>query len=130
MLRTAESSTAFTATRGPYQRPFPQGRTSTPQTQHRSSGSSTRSSPNSGTQHASPHFVSSSSDARRNLARPTGTQAPRPRPSCQICGKLGHVAIDCYHRIDRGQVGRHPPARLAAMVAAHSHPHHCPSLLF
>ena len=22
------------------------------------------------------------------------------RTTCQICGKLGHLAIDCYHRMD------------------------------
>jgi hypothetical protein len=36
---------------------------------------------------------------------------------CQICGKLGHQALDCYHRMDFAYQGRHPPARLAAMAS-------------
>uniref|UniRef100_A0A2N9F8N5 Integrase catalytic domain-containing protein n=1 Tax=Fagus sylvatica TaxID=28930 RepID=A0A2N9F8N5_FAGSY len=39
------------------------------------------------------------------------------RPLCQICGKLGHQALDCYHRMDFAYQGRHPPARLAAMAS-------------
>jgi hypothetical protein len=39
------------------------------------------------------------------------------RPMCQICGKLGHQALDCYHRIDFAYQGRHPPTRLAAMAS-------------
>uniref|UniRef100_A0A2N9I200 CCHC-type domain-containing protein n=1 Tax=Fagus sylvatica TaxID=28930 RepID=A0A2N9I200_FAGSY len=39
------------------------------------------------------------------------------RPMCQICGKLGHQALDCYHRMDFAYQGRHPPARLAAMAS-------------
>ena len=39
------------------------------------------------------------------------------RPICQICGKNGHSALDCYHRMDFRYQGRHPPAKLASMVA-------------
>uniref|UniRef100_A0A2N9J9Y4 Integrase catalytic domain-containing protein n=1 Tax=Fagus sylvatica TaxID=28930 RepID=A0A2N9J9Y4_FAGSY len=39
------------------------------------------------------------------------------RPPCQICGKLSHQALDCYHRMDYSYQGRHPPTQLAAMVA-------------
>uniref|UniRef100_A0A2N9IKH6 CCHC-type domain-containing protein n=2 Tax=Fagus sylvatica TaxID=28930 RepID=A0A2N9IKH6_FAGSY len=39
------------------------------------------------------------------------------RPLCQICGKLGHQALDCYHRMDFAYQGRHPPERLAAMAS-------------
>ena len=28
------------------------------------------------------------------------TQFYNQRPSCQICGKSGHVALNCYHRMD------------------------------
>ncbi|KAJ0035239.1 hypothetical protein Pint_26024 [Pistacia integerrima] len=38
------------------------------------------------------------------------------RPTCQICGKRGHVALDCYHRFDFSFQGRLPPADLAAMA--------------
>ena len=39
------------------------------------------------------------------------------RPVCQICGKIGHTAIDCFHRFDYSYQGRFPPQDLAAMVA-------------
>jgi hypothetical protein len=40
------------------------------------------------------------------------------RPTCQICYKLGHTAIDCYQRMNYAFQGRHPPAKLAAMATA------------
>jgi hypothetical protein len=39
------------------------------------------------------------------------------RPPCQICGKLSHQALDCFHRMDHAFQGRHPPTQLSAMVA-------------
>ena len=49
----------------------------------------------------------------------TGSSTPRSdRPSCQIYGKLGHTAIDCYHRMDYAYQGKHPPTKLAAMATA------------
>ena len=39
------------------------------------------------------------------------------KPICQICGKSGHLALNCYHRMDFTYQGRHPPAKLASMVA-------------
>ena len=40
------------------------------------------------------------------------------RPTCQICGKAGHIALDCYHRMDYAYQGKHPPTKLAAMVTS------------
>ncbi|KAF8393863.1 hypothetical protein HHK36_020061 [Tetracentron sinense] len=40
-----------------------------------------------------------------------------PKSPCQICGKLSHKALDCFHRMDYAYQGRHPPTQLAAMVA-------------
>ena len=40
------------------------------------------------------------------------------RLTCQICGKAGHIAIDCYHRMDYAYQGKHPPTKLAAMVTS------------
>jgi hypothetical protein len=46
---------------------------------------------------------------------------PKPtlgnRSPCQICGKSGHQALDCYQRTNYAYQGRHPPTQLAAMVA-------------
>lgn len=41
-----------------------------------------------------------------------------PKQCCQICNRTGHSALDCYHRMDYSFQGRHPPAKLAAMVAS------------
>ena len=40
------------------------------------------------------------------------------RPTCQICYKLGHTAIDCYQCMNYAFQGRHPSAKLAAMATA------------
>jgi hypothetical protein len=40
------------------------------------------------------------------------------RPTCQICGKVGHYVIDCYHRMDFAYQGKNPPTKLAAMANA------------
>uniref|UniRef100_A0A2N9IXX5 CCHC-type domain-containing protein n=1 Tax=Fagus sylvatica TaxID=28930 RepID=A0A2N9IXX5_FAGSY len=45
------------------------------------------------------------------------TQSYNQRPSCQICGKNGHTALDCYHRMDYSYQGKQPPSKLAAMAA-------------
>jgi hypothetical protein len=42
---------------------------------------------------------------------------PTNKVPCQICGKLSHQALDCYHRMDFSYQGRHPPSQLAAMAA-------------
>ena len=38
------------------------------------------------------------------------------RPMCQICGKSGHLALDCYHRMDFAYQGKNPPTKLVAMT--------------
>ena len=40
------------------------------------------------------------------------------RPSCQICGKSGHQALDCYHRMNFAYRGKNLPTKLAAMASA------------
>ena len=40
------------------------------------------------------------------------------RPTCQICGKNGHTALDCYHRMNFAYQGRHAPSKLASMAAS------------
>ncbi|KAL0001123.1 hypothetical protein SO802_014904 [Lithocarpus litseifolius] len=37
-------------------------------------------------------------------------------PQCQICGKMGHLAIDCYHRMNFAFQGKNPPTKLAAVA--------------
>jgi hypothetical protein len=45
-------------------------------------------------------------------------QGRSERPTCQICWKQGHYAIDCYHRMDFAYQGKNPTTKLAAMASA------------
>ena len=45
-------------------------------------------------------------------------QGRSDRPTCQICWKVGHYAVDCYHRMDFAYQGKNPPTKLAAMASA------------
>ena len=56
----------------------------------------------------------SSNPSPFNNTVPTNSQ----RPTCQICYKMRHTAIDCYHRMDFTYQGRHPPSKLAAMASS------------
>jgi hypothetical protein len=50
------------------------------------------------------------------------------RPLCQICGKQGHVALDCFHRMNFAYQGKQPPAKLAAIASTNmSNAIHAPS---
>ena len=44
--------------------------------------------------------------------------AKSERPICQICGKVDHLALDCYHRMDYAYQGKNPPTKLATMATA------------
>jgi hypothetical protein len=48
---------------------------------------------------------------------PSDSYQPNFRIPCQICGKISHQAIDCFHRMNYAYQGRHPPTQLAAMAA-------------
>lgn len=37
---------------------------------------------------------------------------------CQICNRPGHVALDCYNRLNLSFQGRHPPSKLVVMAVA------------
>lgn len=50
-----------------------------------------------------------------------GSAAPlNHTSSCQICSRRGHIAIDCFNRMNYNFQGRIPPHQLAAMVASHN----------
>lgn len=38
------------------------------------------------------------------------------RPTCQISQMIGHLAIDCNHRLNFSYIGRTPPAKLQAYM--------------
>jgi hypothetical protein len=52
---------------------------------------------------------------------PPPTYVPFNRTPCQICGKLGHQALDCFHRMNYSYQGKNPPSQLAALVVR-THP--------
>ena len=43
---------------------------------------------------------SSGQRTNRGRSRGHGTSNNGSRPTCQVCGKLGHMALTCYHRFD------------------------------
>ena len=45
-------------------------------------------------------------------------QGKSERPTCQICWKQGHYAINCYHRMNFAYQGKNPTTKLAAMASA------------
>ena len=50
--------------------------------------------------------------------QPNSNGVRSERPICQICWKVGHSALDCYHRMDYAYQGKHPPTKLATMATA------------
>ncbi|KAJ4966405.1 hypothetical protein NE237_018254 [Protea cynaroides] len=52
------------------------------------------------------------------LPSPNVTSTNSNQPQCQICHRMGHLAIDCFHRMDYVVQGRHPVEKLAAMVSS------------
>uniref|UniRef100_A0A2N9FT93 Integrase catalytic domain-containing protein n=1 Tax=Fagus sylvatica TaxID=28930 RepID=A0A2N9FT93_FAGSY len=73
---------------------------------------------NSNNQYNSEQYNQKYSPPTFNQNNSQSAQKPKgSRPQCQICGKLGHQALDCYHRMDFAYQGRHPPAKLAAMAS-------------
>ena len=72
-----------------------------------------------GSDNQSPHF-NQFSQFQSNQSNTTAASPRLGRPTCQICGKLGHLAIDCYHRMDYAYQGKHPPIKLATMAIAYN----------
>uniref|UniRef100_A0A2N9GQ99 Integrase catalytic domain-containing protein n=1 Tax=Fagus sylvatica TaxID=28930 RepID=A0A2N9GQ99_FAGSY len=62
--------------------------------------------------------IQSSQSSNLNSQSSFGSQGKTERPTCQICWKIGHYAIDCYHRMDFAYQGKNPPTKLAAMANA------------
>ena len=61
-----------------------------------------------------PHF----NQFQFQQAQSNSNGARLERPICLICGKVGYLALDCYHRMDYAYQGKHPPTKLAAMATA------------
>jgi hypothetical protein len=77
-----------------------------------------------------PHSNHGATSYSHNAAAPSNSYGKRSlnnpsffttnRPPCQICGRISHQSLDCYHCMDFSFQGRHAPSQLAAM-AAHTH---------
>uniref|UniRef100_A0A2N9EJ37 CCHC-type domain-containing protein n=1 Tax=Fagus sylvatica TaxID=28930 RepID=A0A2N9EJ37_FAGSY len=52
-----------------------------------------------------------------------GFNTTNQRLYCQICGKTGHVALDCYHCMDYAYQEKQPPSKLVAMAATSNAQH-------
>ena len=60
----------------------------------------------------------------RGRGGPPPNYSSNTRPQCQVCGKNGHTAIQCYYRFDHAYQGT--PPNMAAYVASPS-PQHDPN---
>ena len=78
----------------------------------------------SGTINATPQFPGFQSHSQlKNGGNSSGFhqvqgQSQNSRPTCQICGKNEHTALNCYHLMNFACQGRHAPAKLASMAAS------------
>ena len=52
----------------------------------------------------------------QQIIRSTQTQAYRPPPQWQLCGKFGHVAMKCYHMFDIAFQGPSPQPSSSAFA--------------
>jgi hypothetical protein len=67
-----------------------------------------------------PHQQQFSQSSSFNPQQQFSTKTDSSRPQCQICGKLGHLAIDCYQRMNFAYQDKNPPSKLAAMAATNN----------
>jgi hypothetical protein len=78
-------------------------------------------SPNFTSNFNTPSFNASNFNASQSYPQQqsqSASQAKSERPTCQICWKQGHYAIDCYHRMDFAYQGKNSTTKLAAMASA------------
>ena len=52
------------------------------------------------TSHTGRTSSSSGQRTNRGRSRSRGSSTNGSRPTCQVCGKFGHMALTCYHRFD------------------------------
>ena len=67
-----------------------------------------------------PHQQQFSQSSSFNPQQQFSTKIDSSRPQCQICGKLGHLAIDYYQRMNFAYQDKNPPSKLAAMAATNN----------
>uniref|UniRef100_A0A2N9HE34 Integrase catalytic domain-containing protein n=1 Tax=Fagus sylvatica TaxID=28930 RepID=A0A2N9HE34_FAGSY len=74
-------------------------------------------SPGFNNQNFNPSLVASQSQQQSQQSQ-FAPQVKSERPTCQICWKQGHYAIDYYHRMDFAYQGKNAPTKLVAMASA------------
>uniref|UniRef100_A0A2N9FEK0 Reverse transcriptase Ty1/copia-type domain-containing protein n=1 Tax=Fagus sylvatica TaxID=28930 RepID=A0A2N9FEK0_FAGSY len=65
-----------------------------------------------------PHQFSQSSSF--NAPQQFSPKSDSTRPQCQICRKMGHLAINCYQRMNFAYQGKNPPSKLVAIAATNN----------
>uniref|UniRef100_A0A2N9HIJ5 Integrase catalytic domain-containing protein n=1 Tax=Fagus sylvatica TaxID=28930 RepID=A0A2N9HIJ5_FAGSY len=64
------------------------------------------------------NFTLPNTSFQQQTHQQSSPQGKSERPTCQICWKQGHYAIDCYHKMDFAYQGKNPTTKLAAMASA------------
>jgi hypothetical protein len=124
-LFTQKQGQKFSKNRGPYPTKFPSRnfspRPPSPRFSPTDSNAAPRYNSFSAPRYNTPAAFSAPRYNTPAVSQPRSSQPSpfnnSPRIPCQICGKINHQALDCYHRMDYSFQGRHPPPQLAAMVA-------------
>uniref|UniRef100_A0A2N9INQ5 Retrotransposon Copia-like N-terminal domain-containing protein n=1 Tax=Fagus sylvatica TaxID=28930 RepID=A0A2N9INQ5_FAGSY len=75
-------------------------------------------SPGFNNQSFNPSFTPPQPQQQQNQQSQFASSGKSERPTCQICWKQGHYAIDCYHRMDFAYQGKNPTTKLATMASA------------
>uniref|UniRef100_A0A2N9FJQ3 Integrase catalytic domain-containing protein n=1 Tax=Fagus sylvatica TaxID=28930 RepID=A0A2N9FJQ3_FAGSY len=75
------------------------------------------SSPNPSPQYT-PQYQQQQQNSSTTQSPQATFQGKNERPTCQICWKMGHYAIDCYNRMNFAYQGKNPTTKLAAMASA------------
>jgi hypothetical protein len=75
-------------------------------------------SPGFNNQSFNPSFTPPQPQQQQNQQSQFASSGKLERPTCQICWKQGHYAIDCYQRMDFAYQGKNPITKLATMTSA------------
>lgn len=78
---------------------------------------STTKGTNRGGRFSSRGRTNTQSFTQGNFHKQSSMTSGDSRPSCQICQKRGHTAVDCFDRMNYAFSGRIPPQQLQAMLA-------------
>lgn len=115
LLLTHESHLAH-STHLPLSTTFSANYTSEPQN-YNNRGQGTYRGNNRGSSRGRGHSRTSSSTYNPNSSSPQPQPLPHSRPTCQVCGKVGHIALKCYYRFDHAYQSD-PPRNFTASYSS------------